>query len=67
MAQDPLARRVQALRERVVLVQAGAIGADDELRSGRVERLALEPFDLLAAHVAVRGDGRPEGLRARPA
>ena len=55
--QDPFERRVQALHERVRVVEAAAVDAYDDLRPRRVERLALQSLDRLAAHLAVQVPG----------
>ena len=56
-AQDVVDLRVEALHERVVLVEAAAVDAHDDLRARRVERLPLQLLDRLAANLAVQVPG----------
>ena len=63
-AEDPLERRVEALHERVRVVEAAAVDAHDDLRPRRVERLPLQPLDRLAANLAVQVPGAGTGLEA---
>ena len=51
--QHALDPRIKLLHDRVVLVQAGAIDLDDDVRARRVERRALEFLQRLADHLAV--------------
>ena len=61
---DSLERRVEALHERVRVVEAAAVDAHDDLRPRRVERLPLQPLDRLAAHLAVEVPGAGPRLEA---
>jgi hypothetical protein len=63
-AQDPLERRVQASHERMRVVEAAPVDADDHLRPRRVERFPLQPLDRLASDLAVEVSGARAGLEA---
>lgn len=52
-AQYPLELRVQPAHERVGVVEAAAVDADDDLRSRSLERLPLQLLDRFAANLAV--------------
>ena len=67
-AQHAVDGLVEGADDGVVVVEAGAIDADDELRAGALERLALERFERVAANLAVEVAGGGMALsRARPA
>ena len=51
--QDAVDRSIQALHHRMMLIQAAAVHAHDDLRTGRVERSTLERLDRLAADLPV--------------
>src|SRR5262249_57786062 len=53
-AQHALDLRVEALRERVRLVQATAVDPYHDLRARRLERRALQPLDRLAPDLAIQ-------------
>lgn len=55
--QRPVDRVIQRFDGRVVVVQAGAVDADDQLRAGTIERVALQLLKVVAVHLAVEVSG----------